>query len=140
MLQPGPADPMSAAKSHACRPQLRTVTAGWVTLQVTEQTLLVPGCFLGSLAMMVLVMSSIHCSQWPSSSPTAAQDNAHRAGDLGMQGRNKFFCLFLPCTCGHLLAMQLIYLRACALSLYVAEASAQAGQIWMVAILFLVII
>lgn len=45
-----------------------------------------------------------------------------------------------PLHCGHVMAMQLIYVRACALCLRVTEASAQAGQIWMVAILFLVII
>lgn len=42
-----------------------------------------------------------------------------------------------PLHCGHVMA---IYVRACALCLRVTEASAQAGQIWMVAILFLVII
>lgn len=97
ILQPEPPDPVSAAKSHACRHQLRTVTAGLVTLQVTEQALVVPGCFLGSLAMMMLVVSNIHCSQWPSSSTTAAQDNTHGARNLGCRaGTNS--CLFLPCT------------------------------------------
>lgn len=98
-LQPEPAGPMSAGESHACRHQLRTVTAGWVTLRtVTEQALVVPVCFLGSLAMMVLAMSNMHYSQWPSSSPAAAQDNVHGAGNLGCRaGTNSFVCSS-PCT------------------------------------------
>lgn len=41
-----------------------------------------------------------------------------------------------PLHCGHLMAMHLIYLRACALSLHGTEASAQARQKWMVAFCF----
>lgn len=80
--------PCQLLRAMHADPQLRTVT-----LQVTEQALVVPGCFLGSLAVMVLVMSNMHCSRWPSSSPTAAQDNAHRAGNLACRaGSNSSLC------------------------------------------------
>lgn len=133
-LQPEPPDPMSAGESHACRHQLRTVTAGLVTLQVTEQALVVPGCFLAvpwwcwSWVTCIFLRDLPHLQQLPRT--------MHMGQEIWDAKEEQILLFVPPLHCGHLMAMHLIYLRACALSLHGTEASAQARQKWMVAFCF----